>query len=142
MTYRVTYKMDDNGWWFVDAPDVPGAHSNGQTIARAQANIREAIAGMLDLPGGVEATMELEESYDLPDDVKSALCAVRHARDELEKLTEDLRESTDNALATLQSHYPDMGLRDRAALLGVSFQRIAQLRPGAPRRGRRPTPVR
>lgn len=140
MTYRVVYRMDDNGWWFVEAPDVPGAHSHGQTIARARTNIKEAIAGMLDLPQGAEATMTLDEHFDLPAAVEAVLVETWAARRDFELANEALRASTDNALTILGKEYPDMGLRDLAALVGVSFQRVAQLRPGNPRRGRLPAP--
>lgn len=130
MTHRVAYRMDDNGWWYVEALDVPGAHSHGQTIARAGANIREAIAGMLDLPEGAEADLELEERYDLPSALETALTDVRACRAYLDQVRASLGASTESALEMIEKFYPDMGLRDRAALLGVSFQRVAQLRPG------------
>jgi predicted RNase H-like HicB family nuclease len=140
-SYRITIEADDNGWWTVSADDVRGAHSHGQTLARARENIREAIALMEDLPEGAEANMGLEERVVLPADVDAAVGAVRSLRAEAQRIEDQLRQTTNDALDQFDRHLPGLGIRDKADLLGVSYQRIAQLRPGLPRGGRRPTPV-
>ncbi|MGH8999916.1 MAG: type II toxin-antitoxin system HicB family antitoxin [Acidimicrobiia bacterium] len=140
-SYRIVIEMDDNGWWFVDAPDVPGAHSQGQTLARARANIRETIALMLNLPEGAEDTMEVIERIELPGNLAGSLQQVYAIRSELERLNAELGEATSQALAYIDKYLGDIGLRDKADLLGVSFQRVQQLQPGAPRRGRRAAPA-
>jgi predicted RNase H-like HicB family nuclease len=141
-TYKVTIAPDDNGWWTVSADEVRGAHSHGQTLARARTNIREAIALMEDLPERAEATMELEERIVLPTGVREAVGYVQQLRAEAERINLLLRGATSDALDVLERCLPDLGLRDQADLLGVSFQRVAQLRPGAPRGGRRAAPAR
>lgn len=140
-TYRIIIEMGDNGWWTVDVPDVPGAHTEAQTLARARRNAREVIALMLNLPRGAEDTMELEERLALPDDVGACIERARSLRAEAERVNEALRAASADALAMVEKQLPQIGIRDQAELLGVSFQRIAQLRPGAPRRGRRAAPV-
>ena len=140
-SYRVNIQLDDNGWWFVDVPDIQGAHSEGQTLARARSNIREAIVLMEDLPSGAENTFDLEERIVLPVAVRRAVAKVQRARARAEAAAEEARTATEEALEALSTHLPDLGLRDQAELVGVSFQRVQQLRPGAPRRGRRPAPV-
>jgi predicted RNase H-like HicB family nuclease len=140
-THRVVFSMDDNGWWFAKATEVPGAHSDGQTIARARANIKEAIAGILDLPEGAEADMSLAERFELPAGSDEARQAVWSARAEYEAAEAQLRSATEHALEIFGKEFPDLGLRDLAELLGVSFQRVAQLRPGQPRGGRRAAPT-
>lgn len=140
-TYRVTIDLDENGWWFVDAPDVQGAHSEGQTLARARSNIREAIVLMDDLPSGAEDAFDVEERIVLPVPVRRAVTKVQRARERAEAAAENARAATEEALDVLSTHLPELGLRDQAELVGVSFQRVQQLRPGAPRRGRRPAPT-
>lgn len=140
--YRITIEMGDNGWWTVDVPDVPGAHTEAQTLARARHNAREVIALMLDLPRGAEETIELEERIVLPEEVEGVVEWVRRVRAEAEAAAEVARQATEDALAAMEKYLPELGIRDRAELLGLSFQRVAQLRPGAPRRGRRATPSR
>jgi predicted RNase H-like HicB family nuclease len=140
--YKITIEPDDNGWWTVSADDVRGAHSHGQTLARARKNIREAIALMEELPEGAEAAMELEEKILLPEGVRGPIEHVQQLRAEAERINLMLRGATNDALDMLDKCLPDLGLRDQAELLGVSFQRVAQLRPGAPRGGRRAAPAR
>jgi predicted RNase H-like HicB family nuclease len=140
MTYRIDIEMGDNGWWTVDVPSVPGAHTEGQTLARARRNAREVIALMLNLPDGAEESLELEEHLSLPEEVQAVVESARCARRAAEKAAEVAQQATQDALAAIERHLPDLGLRDRADLLGLSYQRVAQLRPGAPRRGRRPAP--
>jgi predicted RNase H-like HicB family nuclease len=142
MTYRIDIEMGDNGWWTVDIPSVPGAHSEGQTLARARHNAREVIALMLNLPEGAEESIELEEHLSLPEGVRAVVESACSARREAEKAAEVAQQATQDALAALEKCLPDLGLRDRADLVGLSYQRVAQLRPGAPRRGRRPMPRR
>jgi predicted RNase H-like HicB family nuclease len=140
-TYRITIEADDNGWWTVSADDVRGAHSHGQTLARARENIREAIALMEDLPEGAEATMTLEERIILPSDVEAVVGQAQRLRAEAERIEQQLRDVTNDALDQFDRCLPGLGIRDKADLLGLSYQRIAQLRPGLPRGGRRATPA-
>jgi predicted RNase H-like HicB family nuclease len=58
--FRVVFAGDDNDHWFVDAIDVPGAHSHGRTLDAARRNIREAIALVLEID---------DEGVDLDDHV-------------------------------------------------------------------------
>lgn len=139
-TYTITIEPDDDGWWTVSADDVPGAHSHGQTLARARANIKEAIALIENLPAGAEDTMQLQARLILPPATDEALREVWRARAAYEVASETLSGATNHALEVIAKEFPDMGLRDQADLLGVSFQRVAQLRPGAPRRGRKAAP--
>ena len=138
--YRITIEPDEDGWWTVSADDVPGAHSHGQTLERTRANIKEAIALMENLPEGAEEDMELEARLVLPPATEEALRTVWGARDAYEIAGVDLQAATQNALEILGKEFPDLGIRDLASLLGLSYQRVAQLRPGAPRRGRRAAP--
>lgn len=139
--YRITIEMDTNGWWFVDVPDVPGAHTDGQTLAAARRNAREVIALMEHIPDDVVDTIELDERIILPREVQSTVDWARTAREEAERAAAAARSATDDALAAIEKYLPDLGLRDQAELVGLSYQRVAQLRPGTPRRGRRAHPT-
>jgi predicted RNase H-like HicB family nuclease len=140
-TYKITIEPDDNGWWTVSANDVRGAHSHGQTLARARENVREAIALMEDLPEGAEATLNLEERIILPPEVEHVVGQIRSLRAEAERIEHQLRDTTNEALERIDQCLPGLGIRDKADLLDLSYQRIAQLRPGLPRGGRRPAPA-
>lgn len=55
----VSYSRDDNGTWLAKASDIPGAHSYGNALEEARANIREAIAVTLHIE---PATIDLAET--------------------------------------------------------------------------------
>ncbi len=40
---------DEQGWWVVECPSVPGAVSQGKTEEEAMANIKEAIEACLEV---------------------------------------------------------------------------------------------
>lgn len=136
-TYRITIEPDEDGWWTVSADDVPGAHSHGQTLAATRRNIKEAIAMMENLPPGAEDTMTLSERIVLPPASDEARAMAWSARADYEAVAARLRDATNQALEVFEKEFPDLGLRDLADLLGLSYQRVAQLRPGRPKGGRR-----
>lgn len=54
-TYRaIAYRSGD--WWAIESPDVRGAFSQARTLDELEANIREAISLVLDVP---------EDSFDV-----------------------------------------------------------------------------
>ncbi len=48
MTFRVFIERDDDGWYTVECPELPGCVSQGRTKDEALANIREAISASLE----------------------------------------------------------------------------------------------
>ncbi len=47
--YRVVFEKEPNGWYSVHCPTLKGCHSQGATYEEALSNIREAIAGWLEV---------------------------------------------------------------------------------------------
>lgn len=47
MNFVVTLYQDEDGWWVVECPALPGCLSQGKTREEALTNIREAIEGCL-----------------------------------------------------------------------------------------------
>ena len=43
-TYQVELERDERGWWAASVPAVPGAHTQGRSIAQAMNRIREALS--------------------------------------------------------------------------------------------------
>jgi predicted RNase H-like HicB family nuclease len=122
-TYAVHYSHDDNGLWLAQAADLPGAHSHGRSITTARRNITEAIALLLDVDD--ESTFRLAESFAFPEDNK--LDEVLALRGQAQRLSAD----ADNALRSYVTRSV-LSVRDLAELLGLSFQRIHQLRANDP----------
>jgi len=48
MKFVVTVEQDEEGWYVVECPALPGCVSQGRTRAEAIANIREAIEASLE----------------------------------------------------------------------------------------------
>jgi predicted RNase H-like HicB family nuclease len=47
-TYHVARERDDTGWWVASIREVPGCHSQGQTIDEARRRVREALGLFVD----------------------------------------------------------------------------------------------
>jgi predicted RNase H-like HicB family nuclease len=45
----VTWYRDEEGWYVVECPVIPGCMSQGKTLNEALANIKEAIEGCLEV---------------------------------------------------------------------------------------------
>lgn len=60
MKFIVTLDRDEDGMWIVECPSIPGCISQGQTREEAEANIREAIVGCLEVRAeqGMPLTVE------------------------------------------------------------------------------------
>lgn len=43
LEYNVIFYEEDDGWYSASVPDLPGCHSQGETLKAAQENIKEAI---------------------------------------------------------------------------------------------------
>lgn len=59
-TYTAVFHLDATRWWSVEAPELPGCHTQGRTIDQARDRIREAIALWLDTT---------EHSFGIRDDI-------------------------------------------------------------------------
>jgi predicted RNase H-like HicB family nuclease len=51
----IVYEQGKDGWIVASIPEVPGAHSQGQTRAAARANVIDALRGILELRFGEHA---------------------------------------------------------------------------------------
>jgi predicted RNase H-like HicB family nuclease len=60
MRFSVTLDRDEDGIWIVECPSIPGCVSQGQTKQEALENIKEAIAGCLQVRAerGMPLTVE------------------------------------------------------------------------------------
>lgn len=43
------YELTEDGWWVVSVPEIPGAHSQGETLEEAREMIRDAVRMLLDV---------------------------------------------------------------------------------------------
>jgi predicted RNase H-like HicB family nuclease len=126
--YRVVYERDEAGSWVATIRGRPGGvHcvTQGRSIEQTRSRVREALAACLD-DDAAAAQAEFREEFKLPGVVRSRIERLTSKRALLLKLQmEASREA--RAAARLLTSEEGMSVRDAAALLGVSFQRVQQL---------------
>lgn len=120
--YRVVFERDESGQWIARVPSVAGCHTYGRTLEQARERIREALG----LWAEDADTAELVEEIRLPEAALEGIRQSRRARSRAERERARATESTSEAAGVLVD---DLGLsvRDAAALLGLSHQRVQQL---------------
>ena len=128
MTNRTTYRVTaerSGGWWALEAPEIRGCHSQARRLDQADEMIRDAISLMLDVPPDsfdVDLVVELEAAAQTAlDDAKRMLDVALEAR-------RDAAAANRHAAAVLAE--AGLSMRDVGRLMGVSFQRAAQLAVG------------
>jgi predicted RNase H-like HicB family nuclease len=141
--YRVTAEREP-GFWVVRVPKVPEVVTQAHRMADIRQNAREAIAVWTDKPiDDIDVTV----SVVVPTVVQAALDEAHLLQKEASERLERASTATSAAARWLTK---DLGLtlREAAEILGVSFQRVAQLvarsAPGStsPHRSRRGPRVR
>lgn len=124
----VVYDRWDDGWWVSRIPSVKGVHSNGRTIEEARRRVREALAIATDEGWDERKAMsvELVDEIHLSPGAKRALHERARALEELQEVARDLERTTEDAIRELLEGM-GLGVRDVAAFLGLSHQRVQQL---------------
>ncbi|MGH9154898.1 MAG: type II toxin-antitoxin system HicB family antitoxin [Acidimicrobiales bacterium] len=118
-TYKVTVRRDpdDGRFWLVNVVDEPGAHSFGRSLAEAKRNAEEVVALWFEIePDGFDIEWDVQLGK-LGAPVKRAVAAMAHAEEDRRRRDEAVR-----ALTAAGVSYRDIG-----ELLGLSFQRVAQI---------------
>lgn len=126
-TYKTVFRPDDNGWWFIDVPELPGCHSQARNIASGRDHIREAISMVTNADLD---TFDLDVDYQLPKAQQAAVAKARRTRERAEEAAQraaEAAQATEAAVRVLQEGPIKLGTRDVAELVGVSHQRVAQI---------------
>jgi predicted RNase H-like HicB family nuclease len=122
--YRVVYERDESGAWNARVPEVPGCHTYGRSIRQAERRIREALGLWVDDADQAELVPDIR----LP---QQARLAVRRAKSARARLARDKRQAAEAAdLATRCLTELGLSARDASEVLGISHQRVQQLRTG------------
>lgn len=120
------YEYDERGVWAVFAEGVKSGHSAGRSVREARANIREAVALVLDIE--TEDVAIGRESFDVPSKLAPAVADARVTKVAAEKADRDARVAQDRAVKALRK--AGLTMRDIGELLGISFQRVQQIAGG------------
>lgn len=47
ITLMAIYELTEDGWWVASVPEIPGAHSQGETLEEARETIKDAVRMLL-----------------------------------------------------------------------------------------------
>ena len=109
-------------WWAIDVPELPGVYSQARRLVRVESMARDAIALFLDVD---PATLDIRVETNLPSELRRDVDAVGRLRAEADRL----QVESSGAMRHLTGELLGRGLsvRDAAAILGISHQRVSQL---------------
>ena len=121
MKYTVRVRRS-GAWWAIDVPELPGVYSQARRLDRVESMSRDAIALYLDVD---PTTLDIRVETILPSDLRRDVDAVGRLRADADRL----QAESSGALRNLTHELVDRGLsvRDAAAILGISHQRVSQL---------------
>lgn len=136
--YRVIYERDEAGWWIARVARVPGCVTQGRTVAEARRRIREA----LDLFMRNASRVPLLDDVRLPASARRALGQLERAERRLEQAAMAAARGRVAAAQALTGPPLRLSVRDAAEVLGLSHQRVQQLKGASRTRRRRPARAR
>jgi len=118
--------LDESGHWIASVPAVKGCHTYGRSIHEARERIREALGLFV----RDASRARLSDDIRLPAGVRSLLARQREARSRAEREQQRARAVVSRAVVALTEEL-GLSVRDAGELLGISYQRVQQLREGA-----------
>jgi DNA-binding NarL/FixJ family response regulator len=128
--FRVIVTRED-GQWLADVPDLPGAHTYARSLyARSLSSldqaVREVVVLAADLPDEAMPELVLDYDYHTGDpELDATALEVRRLRRQADDLAAAAAARTSQVAAQLVAR--GLSVRDVAALLGISPQRVSQL---------------
>ena len=125
--YVVTYDRDESGAWIAQVQGVPEAHTYGRTIDQARERVREALS----LWKNDARRAEVVDEVHLPARASNLVAAVHKAKKRVEEEQIRAQKSASAAARHLTGAW-GLSLRDAGELLGVSRQRVQQIRRALP----------
>jgi predicted RNase H-like HicB family nuclease len=135
--FTVSFDRDESGWWVARVKEAPAAITQGRTLAEARRRIREVLVLALGSSSAARR-VALVEDVKMPATALRALREVAASRTRLVQEKDRLSAAIDTAISTLLDGM-HLSVRDAGELLGLSHQRVQQLR-AASLPGRRRAP--
>jgi predicted RNase H-like HicB family nuclease len=123
--YRVVVTRED-GAWLADVPELEGAHTYARTLPALDRAVREVIVMAADRPDEDMPLLRLAYDYRTGDpEVDVTAAEVRTLREQADQLAASATVRTSAAAELLVAH--GLSVRDVAAILGISPQRVSQI---------------
>ena len=123
--FRVVVTRED-GQWLADVPDLQGAHTYARSLPALDQAVREVVVLAADLPDEVMPGLVLDYDYHTGDpELDVTALEVRRLRRQADELAATAAARTSQVAIQLVAR--GLSVRDVAALLGISPQRVSQL---------------
>jgi DNA-directed RNA polymerase specialized sigma24 family protein len=110
-------------WWAVDVPKLKGVRTQARRLEHVIPMAADAIALTLDVP---EDSFDIVLKVALAEAAGDVLAQLATAKDELARAQKGCQETFRSAAEVLV-HKEGLTVRDAGRILGVSYQRVAQL---------------
>ena len=112
-----------DGWWAISVDGLPGAHTQARRLDKAEAAARHILSLLFDrTPDCFDVTVSAELSREERD----ALDQIAEARERYEVAKSEMAIAQRSAVSLLVDQ-EGLTIRDAGVIMGVSYQRIAQL---------------
>ena len=121
-TYTARLEREKDGRWTVELAEEPRVHTWAKTVDQALARVREAAALWFDAN---EDDIEVIPQPVLPKTTGRTVAQARQARQDARNADRRAVEQNKKAAAALTAR--GISMRDAAAILGISHQRVHQL---------------
>jgi hypothetical protein len=116
----------EDGHWLADVPDLQGAHAYARSLPSLDQAVREVVVLAADLPDEAMPELVLDYDYHTGDpELDATALQVRNLRRQADDLAAIAAVRTSRVATQLVAH--GLSMRDVAALLGISPQRVSQL---------------
>jgi hypothetical protein len=123
--YRVLVTRED-GHWLADVPELQGAHTYARSLPGLDQAVREVIVLAADFPDEAMPELVIDYDYHTGDpELDITAMEVRRLRRQADELAATAATRTGQAAVALVAS--GLSVRDAAALLGISAQRVSQL---------------
>jgi DNA-binding NarL/FixJ family response regulator len=123
--YEVVVTRED-GHWLADVPGLQGAHTYARSLPALDQAVREVIVLAADLPDAAMPGLRLDFVYRTGDpELDRTALEVRRLRRQADELAAAAAARTGEVAVQLVAR--GLSVRDVAALLGISPQRVSQL---------------
>ena len=124
-SYRVVVTREGNHW-LADVPELQGAHTYARNLPTLDQAVREVIVLAADLPDDAMPELVIDYDYHTGDpELDTTAVEVRRLRRQAGELAATAAAQTEQAAIRLVAR--GLSVRDAAALLGISPQRVSQL---------------
>jgi DNA-binding CsgD family transcriptional regulator len=124
-SYRVVVTRE-HSHWLADVPDLQGAHTYARNLPALDQAVREVIVLAADLPDEAMPELVIDYDYHTGDpELDTTAVEVRRLRRQAYELAATAAAQTEQAAIRLVAR--GLSVRDAAALLGISPQRVSQL---------------